>query len=95
MPTLGITPLIFATLLSSPQMSDGAARKQNEYPVWALRAEQSVASYQSVFVDPDGHVVRCDILAFKGSEKLAKYTCDQKCNIANNYRFGRIKSIKC
>lgn len=64
--------------LSAPQFSERTAQQlQSEYPTWALRGGLSVAVVHTVFADPEGRVIRCDVVGVMGSERLAKYVCDR------------------
>ena len=67
---------ILAASLSLPEIDARQARKLDaSYPAWAVRSEQSSGFDFEVIVDSTGRVLECRIVAFAGSEKLARDYC--------------------
>lgn len=65
-----------ALALIAPQFSERTAKQfQSEYPTWALRSDLSAAVLHTMFVDPEGRVIRCEVVSVMGSERLAKDVC--------------------
>ena len=75
MTTLSLPWATAVLALAAPQISEDSFRRSADYPQWALLAEQSAFAYFELFVAPDGEVLRCDMLAFVGNERLAKSFC--------------------
>ena len=89
-----------AMALAAPSLPPATAGKApSDYPAWAVRTGQSAFVYYEMFVDPDGEILRCDILTSAGSERLAKEICAMRRRIKlvpavdsdGNPSFGKIR----
>lgn len=63
-----------SVIASAPSLQ--AAFTPNDYPVWALKRDESAAAFVDALVDPDGRVSRCLVQETFGSKDLAGEICN-------------------
>lgn len=72
--TLTVLAAALAGSIMTPANTDGLLQFA-DYPQVLLQNQRSSAALTSMFVDPDGHIIRCNVLSVTGDKSFKALPC--------------------